>query len=207
MKKIIVSLMAFVAMLSANAQEGTLAIKNLQYAKGETGSFELWVKTDVAEYSQMQFCLYLTPGTVLPGDDDDEDTVTPVLNKKTLGWTVTPNASGAPDLAGYDKYMVTAVDMSNKVWASTEETKMCTFNILPSQPDKIKVIIKDIVISHNTGAADKEINIAEISASTDIIGIAADEAKATNDGKFVENNRVVIKKAGVKYSTTGQVIK
>ena len=73
---------------------------------------------------------------------------------------------------------------------------------MPSELDKIKVILKNIVLARPNGTKET-IDLVQ----TGITGIAADKAEAANDGKFVENNRVVIKKAGVKYSTTGQVIK
>ena len=78
-----------------------------------------------------------------------------------------------------------------------------TVNYLASTVGRMMVYLKHIVLATPTGGKD----VVEEVESTGITGIAADKAEAANDGKFVENNRVVIKKAGVKYSTTGQVVK
>ena len=200
MKKFILTIMACVGMLSAKAQ--TITIENLNYAKGEEASFEVVLKTEQDEFSAVQAWMYLPTGTILPGDDDDADLLEPVTNSKQMVYDVVANAPAVEDLAGYDKYMVMGYNKKNAVWASTEGCTIFKINIMPSELDKIKVILKNIVLARPNGTKET-IDLVQ----TGITGIAADKAEAANDGKFVENNSVVIKKAGVKYSTTGQVIK
>ena len=53
MKKIIFSVFACFAMLSANAQ--TVTIENLNYVKGEAGSFDICVKTEENKFSSYRF--------------------------------------------------------------------------------------------------------------------------------------------------------
>ena len=210
MKKFILTVMACVGMLSANAQEVTIA--NIDYADGEAGSFDICLKTAEATYSAYQMYLYVPAGTVFATKSNGSLNATKILtdgsvcetNENTMSYTFVANGGSAEPITGFDQYLITAYDADNIVLDTTGEGgPILTIKYLASTVGKMKVYLKHIVLATPTGGKD----VVEEVESTGITGIAADKAEAANDGKFVENNRVVIKKAGVKYSTTGQVVK
>ena len=209
MKKFILTIMACVGMLSANAQEVT--ITNIYYEDGKDGSFDICIKSEEDSYSAYQMYLYVPAGTVFPtkrgvvnADAALSDGAICAINENSVAYTFVLNGGSAEPITGFDQYLITAYDKDNFPFATKGEGgAILTVNYLASTVGKMKVYLKHIVLATPTGGKD----VVEEVESTGITGIAADKAEAANDGKFVENNRVVIKKAGVKYSTTGQVVK
>ena len=201
--------MACIGMLSANAQ--TMTIENIKHVKGEGGSFDICIKTEADEYTGYQMYLYVPAGTEFPtkrgvvnADEALTDGAICAINENAVSYQFVLNGGSATPIAGFDQYLITAYDKDNYPFATKGEGgSLLTVNYTKCDAEKLKVIVTEIELARPDGTNSI---IARIE-STGITGIAADETEVANDGKFVENNRVVIKKAGVKYSTTGQVIK
>lgn len=206
MKKVILSIVACLSIISANAQGNSVTIENLNYEKGVAGSFDIMVQTEENLYSGFQTVIYLPTGTVIAADEEGfivDEIFTNKISRTTFEFTEATNPE-IPSKAGFDKYLIAAYK-TTAPWNLTEPTRLFTFNYGASDVEKMKIYLTKIVL----GPFDRDgtkLKLEDVE-STGITGIAADKAEAANDGKFVENNRVVIKKAGVKYSTTGQVVK
>ena len=210
MKKLFLTIVACVGMISANAQ--TMTIEIIQHVQGEGGSFDICIKTEANEYSGYQMYLYVPVGTEFATKSSGALNTAKILadgaiceiNESTVNYQFVKNGGSAEAISGFDQYLITAYENDNVPLATQGEGgSLLTVKYTKCDAEKMKVIITAIELARPDGTNSK----IERIESTGITGIAADKAETANDGKFVENNRVVIKKAGVKYSTTGQVIK
>lgn len=194
-------------MLCANAQDELVSIENVKYEKGVEGSFDIMVKTKESLYSGFSAYMYLPTEVVLPTEEGIllADVIYSNKIDRTSTFNIAPVTNAeVPVLPGMTCYLVSAY-RTGKAWNTTEVTRFCSINYDASNAEKMSIKLTNIVFGpFNT--SDAKLKLPDVEY-TGITGIAADEVEAANDGKFVENNRVVIKKAGVKYSTTGQVIK
>lgn len=208
MKKIILTIVACLGMITASAQgENKVEIANVNYEKGVEGSFDIMVQTKENLYNGFQTFMYLPTEIVLPTEDGSLLPDVIFSNKITRATSFDILLVTNPDIPtkpGYTCYLVVAT-LKGKAWTTTEQVRLCSVNYDASNVDKLSIYLTQNAFGPlETSDAVLKLEDAEY---TGITGIAADKAEVANDGKFVENNRVVIKKAGVKYSTTGQVIK
>ena len=132
MKKIIFSVLACFAMLSVSAQ--TVTIENLNYVKGEDGSFDICVKTDANIFSAYSFYIYFPEALnfdtkksrVLEGGDCVED------NDMNYTWTAT---TAIPEKTGYKRRMLAAYDSDNAPMATSGGGSLVTIKYKASDLD------------------------------------------------------------------------
>ena len=211
MKKFILAVFACLSAVAVNAQTHEMKLKT-NYVKGEAGAIVVYLKSEENDVSTYQFFLYVPEGLQFPSKKkclEDGEAVTDDNDLNYAIWQIATegamNTNNLSPIAGMSCYQFLCMDNDN-VCLDTKGDGNCLvrINYNASEVEDLKgVKICKIVLAR---PGKEKITIEEVSA-TGIKGIAADKAEAANDGKFVENNRVVIKKAGVKYSTTGQVIK
>lgn len=205
MKKIIFSVLACFAMLSANAQ--TVTIENLNYVKGEAGSFDICLKTDADIYSAYAFYLYLPEGLnfatkaskILADGDavtDDNDIV--------YAWKT---SSKYPAKAGYKQIMLAAYDQSEPaavVLHTSEGGSLVTVNYLASdvEAEVLPIIIVESQVAKPNG---------ESSSSTEIISAIfnLDNDKAANGAVAYDltGRKTTANAPGVKVINGKKVIK
>ena len=216
MKKFILTVMACVGMLSANAQTPVLSIENLKHEPGVGGSFDVCLNSEENTFASYQMDVFMPIGVTLSTKKSQRiqagEAAAEAVDKETWNCDITANAGvteKAPE--GMTGFLAKGIDMDDTGQANlATKGGAVLFTVkynATADIQKMTVRIENVVISTASGKADEIVKLGGISATTGITGITADKAEAANDGKFVENNRVVIKKAGVKYSTTGQVIK
>ena len=150
MKKIIFSVFACFAMLSANAQ--TVTIENLNYVKGEAGSFDICVKTEENKFSAYSFWIYLPEALnfdtrqkkVLEDGDCVED------NTMNYTWTAT---TAIPEKTGYKRMMLAAVDADNAIMETSAGGSLVTVKYLASDLDVevLPIIIQKIAFAEPNG--------------------------------------------------------
>ena len=150
MKKIIFSVLACFAMLSANAQ--TVTIENLNYVKGEAGSFDICVKTDADIFSAYSFYMYFPEALNFDSKKSkvlvDGDCVAD--NDMSYTWTAT---TAIPEKAGYKRMMLAAYDGDNAVMATSEGGSLVTIKYLASDLDVevLPIIIQKIQFADPAG--------------------------------------------------------
>ena len=212
MKKFILTVVACLGFVAANAQETHEVTIGINYVKGEAGEITLNLKSDENDVSLIQGFLFVPEGlnvvakkknAIIEGDaiTDDNDLTTDIWQIATQSAMDTYGAEAVP---GMQCWQFLFRDSENVPFTTVGGNKVVGFAYNASDVEDLKSVKLCKILLSRPGKS--KINIDEVKA-TGIKGIAADKAEAANDGKFVENNRVVIKKAGVKYSTTGQVIK
>ena len=168
MKKLIFSVLACFAMLSVSAQKVT--IENLNYVKGEAGSFDICLKTDADIYSAYTFYLYLPEALnfdtkkskVIADGDCVED------NDMNYTWTAT---TAIPEKAGYKRMMLAAYDSDNAPMTTSEGGSLVTIKYLASDLDVevLPIIIQESQFAQPNGQSviDKEVISAIFSLDND----------------------------------------
>ena len=150
MKKIIFSVLACFAMLSANAQ--TVTIENLDYTKGEAGSFDICVKTDENKFSAYTFWIYfpeaLNFDTKKSKVLEDGDCVAD--NDMNYTWSAT---TAIPEKTGYKRMMLAAYDSDNAIMETSAGGSLVTIKYLASDLDVevLPIIIEKIQFADPAG--------------------------------------------------------
>ena len=150
MKKIIFSVLACFAMLSVSAQ--TVTIENLDYTKGEAGTFDICVKTDADIFSAYSFYMYFPEALNFDSKKSkvlvDGDCVAD--NDMSYTWTAT---TAIPEKAGYKRMMLAAYDGDNAVMATSEGGSLVTIKYLASDLDVevLPIIIQKIAFAEPNG--------------------------------------------------------
>lgn len=152
MKKIIFSVLACFAMLSVSAQ--TVTIENLNYVKGEAGSFDICVKTDADIFSAYSFFMYLPEALNFDSKKSkvlsDGDCVAD--NDMSYTWSAT---TAIPEKAGYKRMMLAAYDSDNAPMATSEGGSLVTVKYLASDLDVevLPIIIQKISFAEPNGTS------------------------------------------------------
>lgn len=205
MKKIIFSVLACFAMLSANAQ--TVTIENLDYTKGEAGSFDICLKTDANTYSAYAFYMFLPEGVnfktkkgKVVGDVEDGDAVT---DDNEMVYTFSESTK-LPAKSGYKQYMLAAYDQYGEVLNTSAGGSLCTVNFLASDLDVevLPVIIELSQFSTPTGQSKQSTEI--ISA---IINLNTDKAADVAVAYDLTGRKTTANAPGVKVINGKKVIK
>lgn len=150
MKKIIFSVLACFAMLSVSAQ--TVTIENLNYVKGEAGSFDICVKTDANKFSAYSFWIYLPEALNFDTKKskvlEDGDCV--ANNDMNYTWTAT---TAIPEKAGYKRMMLAAYDSDNAIMETSAGGSLVTIKYLASDLDVevLPIIIQKIQFADPAG--------------------------------------------------------
>lgn len=211
MKKFILAVFACFSAFAVSAQTHTMELR-ANYAKGEAGSIDVYVTSEENDVALLEFFMYVPEGLKFPSqkkciedgeavDEDNGVTTCDIWGVATDGAMANENLS---QIAGMTCYKFLFRDTNNLCFNTVGGNCVVRFNYNASDVESLKGLKACKILLGRPGKT--KINIEEV-AITGINGIAADKAETAQDGKFVENNRVVIKKAGVKYSTTGQVVK
>ena len=155
MKKLIFSVLACFAMLSVSAQ--TVTIENLNYVKGEAGSFDICLRTDADIYSAYAFYLYLpetlnfatrTNKIVADGDAVTDD------NELDYTWKA---STKFPAKDGYKQYMLAVYDKKGELLHTSEGGSLVTISYLASEleADVLPIIIQESQFSKPNGESIK----------------------------------------------------
>lgn len=211
MKKFILTVVACLGFVAANAQETHKVTLGVNYEKGQAGEIELKVNSEENDVVLIQGLLFVPEGlnvvakkktAIVEGEaiTDDNDIVVEIWQEATENAIADAGLTPIPGMVCW-QYLFR--DTENVPFTTAGGNKVVGFKYDASDVESIKNIKSWVLLSRPGG---KSPIILE-NVTVGIKGIAADKAEAANDGKFVENNRVVIKKSGVKYSTTGQVVK
>lgn len=177
MKKFILTMMACVAMLSANAQL-EVSIKNVNYEKDTPGSFDICFKTPTEAYSAYQAFVYLPEGLKLDTKKTKVLADGDAVADNDMSYTWTPNAAAAPDMTGYQKFFLAAYDTDNAPMATTEGASVVTINYLASDIEKLSVVLKNVKLAVPSGDPTKTLVVDEV--RTAINSIKADQKAASN---------------------------
>ncbi len=150
MKKIIFSVLACFAMLSANAQ--TVTIENLNYVKGEAGSFDICAKTDDNIFSAYSFWIYF-PESLNFGTKKktlEDGTCVTDLQDISYDWQET---DAIPEKAGYKRIMLAGFDMEKTPLNTKNGGSLVTIKYLASDLDVevLPIIIQKIQFADPTG--------------------------------------------------------
>lgn len=150
MKKIIFSVLACFAMLSANAQ--TVTIENLNYVKGEAGSFDICVKTDENIFSAYSFWIYF-PESLNFGTKKktlEDGTCVTDLQDISYDWQ---EATAIPEKAGYKRIMLAGFDMEKTPFNTKNGGSLVTIKYLASDLDVevLPIIIQKIQFADPAG--------------------------------------------------------
>lgn len=152
MKKILFSVLACFAMLSANAQ--TVTIENLNYVKGAAGSFDICVKTDADIFSAYSFYMYFPEALNFDSKKSRVlvDGKCVADNDMSYTWTAT---TAIPEKAGYKRMMLAAYDGDNAVMATSEGGSLVTIKYLASDLDVevLPIIIQKIAFAEPNGTS------------------------------------------------------
>ena len=202
MKKIIFSVLACFAMLSVSAQ--TVTIENLNYVKGEAGSFDICLKTDANIYSAYAFYLYLPEGLNFASKAskvlEDGDAVT---DDNELDYTWKASTKYAAK-AGYKQYMLAAYDKEGVALNTSAGGSLVTVNYLASdvEAEVLPIIIVESQVSTPKG---------ESSISTEVITaiFSLDNDKAANGAVAYDltGRKTTANAPGVKVINGKKVIK
>lgn len=205
MKKIIFSVLACFAMLSVSAQ--TVTIENLDYTKGEAGSFDICLKTDANTYSAYAFYMFLPEGVnfktkkgKVVGDVEDGDAVT---DDNEMVYTFSESTK-LPAKSGYKQYMLAAYDQYGEVLNTSAGGSLCTVNFLASDLDVevLPVIIEESQFSKPDGQSEKStetisaiINLKDgnVANGTVAYDLTGRKTTANTPGIKVINGKKVIK--------------
>ena len=150
MKKIIFSVLACFAMLSVSAQ--TVTIENLNYVKGEAGTFDICVKTDADIFSAYSFYMYFPEALNFDSKKSkvlvDGDCVAD--NDMSYTWTAT---TAIPEKAGYKRMMLAAYDSDNAIMETSAGGSLVTIKYLASDLDVevLPIIIQKIQFADPAG--------------------------------------------------------
>ena len=211
MKKFILTIVACIGFIAANAQGTHKVTLGVDYEKGQAGEIELKVNSEENDVVLIQGLLFVPEGlnvvakkknAIIEGEaiTDDNDVTISIWQVATENAIADAGLAPIPGMVCW-QYMFS--DTENFPFTTAGGKKVVGFKYEASDIESINSVKSWVLLSRPGGKSP----IILDNVTVGIKGIAADEAEVANDGKFVENNRVVIKKAGVKYSTTGQVIK
>lgn len=205
MKKIIFSVLACFAMLSVSAQ--TVTIENIDFEKGQPGSFDICLKTDANTYSAYAFYMFLPEGVnfktkkgTVVGDVEDGDAVT---DDNEMVYTFSESTK-LPAKSGYKQYMLAAYDKYGEVLNTSAGGSLCTVNFLASDldVDVLPVIIELSQFSKPDGQSEKSTEI--ISA---IINLNTDKAADVAVAYDLTGRKTTANAPGVKVINGKKVIK
>jgi hypothetical protein len=192
-------------MLSVSAQ--TVTIGNLDYTKGEAGSFDICLKTDANTYSAYAFYMFLPEGVnfktkkgKVVGDVEDGDAVT---DDNEMVYTFSESTK-LPAKSGYKQYMLAAYDKDGEVLNTSAGGSLCTVNFLASDLDVevLPVIIELSQFSTPTGQSEQSTEI--ISA---IINLNTDKAANGAVAYDLTGRKTTTNAPGVKVINGKKVIK
>ncbi len=203
MKKIFLTAVACFAMLMANAQ--TFSLENVNYVKGEAGSFDICLKSDADQYCAYSFFIYVPEGLNLPekkskqwtAGDAAEDWESP-----NYTWTISPKSAEAKP--GYKAYSMVAYDSDKTPLATSEGGCLVSINYLASDIDNLGIILTKMTVSD---ANAKQTNITE-DINTAISTLSADDSNANGAVAYDLTGRKTTANAkGIKVINGKKVIK
>ena len=150
MKKIIFSVLACFAMLSVSAQ--TVTIENLNYVKGEAGSFDICLKTDANIYSAFTFFMYFPEDLVFGTKKQTLADGTCVTDEQDISYTWT-TTTAIPEKAGYKRMMLEGHDTENTPYATSEGGSLVTVSYKASNLDVevLPIIIQESQFAQPNG--------------------------------------------------------
>lgn len=158
MKKIIFSVLACFAMLSVSAQ--TVTIENIDFEKGQPGSFDICLKTDADIYCAYAFYMFLPEGVnfkmkkgQVVGDVVDGDVVTDD-NEMVYSFA---ESTKLPPKTGYKQYLLTAYDKYQEILNTSAGGSLVTVKFLASDLDVevLPIIIEESQFSKPGGDSEK----------------------------------------------------
>lgn len=204
MKKIIFSVLACFAMLSVSAQ--TVTIENIDFEKGQPGSFDICLKTDADIYSAYAFYIYVPEGlnfatktskVIADGECVTDD------NEMNYEWKA--SSKFAPK-TGFKLYMLAAYDKGEpqQVLHTSEGGSLVTVKFLASDVDAeiLPIIIQESQVSKPNGESEKStetisaiINLKDGKAANGAVAYDLTGRKTTANapGVKVINGKKVIK--------------